>query len=51
MNGGSVAETGTHAELIKKNGEYAKLYNIQADVFALDSDGTSDSKPEPVKCV
>ena len=26
---GAVVENGTHDELIKKNGEYAKLYNMQ----------------------
>ncbi|KAK0455673.1 P-loop containing nucleoside triphosphate hydrolase protein [Desarmillaria tabescens] len=34
MKDGSVAEAGTHGELIAKNGEYAKLYNIQASAFA-----------------
>lgn len=29
MNGGRVAEHGTHEELLKKNGFYAKLYNSQ----------------------
>ena len=29
MNGGRVAEKGTHKELLEKNGFYAKLYNSQ----------------------
>ena len=29
MNGGRVAEQGTHEELLEKNGFYAKLYNSQ----------------------
>ncbi|SJL01071.1 uncharacterized protein ARMOST_04387 [Armillaria ostoyae] len=33
MKDGSVAEAGTHGELMAKNGEYAKLYNIQASAF------------------
>lgn len=33
MKDGSVAETGTHEELMLKNSEYAKLYNIQASAF------------------
>ncbi|MDR0670552.1 MAG: ATP-binding cassette domain-containing protein, partial [Treponema sp.] len=30
MNGGRIVETGTHADLIKAGGEYARLYNSQA---------------------
>jgi len=33
MKNGTVAETGTHEELMLKNSEYAKLYNIQASAF------------------
>ncbi|KAJ7596694.1 P-loop containing nucleoside triphosphate hydrolase protein [Mycena floridula] len=33
MKDGRVAEIGTHDELILANGEYAKLYNIQASAF------------------
>ncbi|KAK0231571.1 P-loop containing nucleoside triphosphate hydrolase protein [Armillaria fumosa] len=33
MKDGSVSEAGTHGELLAKNGEYAKLYNIQASAF------------------
>ena len=29
MNEGNIVEQGTHDELIKKNGFYAKLYNSQ----------------------
>jgi ABC-type multidrug transport system fused ATPase/permease subunit len=30
---GVIAESGTHAELMKNDGEYKKLYNIQANAF------------------
>lgn len=33
MKDGSVVESGTHKELMGKNGEYANLYNIQASAF------------------
>jgi ABC-type multidrug transport system fused ATPase/permease subunit len=33
MKDGVVAESGTHQELLERNGEYAKLYNIQAQAF------------------
>lgn len=29
MKNGKIAEQGTHKELVRKNGEYAKLYNIK----------------------
>ncbi len=32
MQDGDVRETGTHEELLKKNGLYAKMYNSQFDV-------------------
>ncbi|KAK0440861.1 P-loop containing nucleoside triphosphate hydrolase protein [Desarmillaria tabescens] len=33
MKDGTIAEAGTHEELIHRDGEYAKLYNIQASAF------------------
>ena len=33
MKDGRIEETGTHDQLMKKEGEYAKLYNIQANAF------------------
>ncbi|EKM79704.1 hypothetical protein AGABI1DRAFT_74849 [Agaricus bisporus var. burnettii JB137-S8] len=33
MKEGAMVESGTHAELMKKCGEYSKLYNIQARAF------------------
>ncbi|KAH9484595.1 ATP-dependent lipid A-core flippase [Psilocybe cubensis] len=34
MKDGSVVESGTHEDLMKLDGEYAKLYNIQANAFS-----------------
>ena len=33
MKDGKLVELGTHSDLIKKNGEYHKLYDIQARAF------------------
>jgi ABC-type multidrug transport system fused ATPase/permease subunit len=33
MKDGKIEETGSHEDLMKKEGEYAKLYNIQANAF------------------
>ncbi|PBK72127.1 P-loop containing nucleoside triphosphate hydrolase protein [Armillaria solidipes] len=33
MKDGNIVETGNHKELVEMNGEYAKLYNIQASAF------------------
>ena len=33
MNESSVVESGTHEELLKEQGEYAKLWQMQAQAF------------------
>ena len=33
LKDGELVETGTHRELVVRNGEYSKLYNIQARAF------------------
>ena len=33
MKDGELVESGTHQELMEKNGEYAVLYGIQAQAF------------------
>jgi len=33
LDGGKIIEQGSHAELIKLNGEYARLYNLQAEKY------------------
>ncbi|KAK0492735.1 P-loop containing nucleoside triphosphate hydrolase protein [Armillaria luteobubalina] len=33
MKDGNIVETGNHKELVEMNGEYAKLYNMQASAF------------------
>ncbi|RXW11547.1 hypothetical protein EST38_g14308 [Candolleomyces aberdarensis] len=37
MKDGEIAEVGKHSDLITKKGEYAKLYNIQANAFLADA--------------
>lgn len=37
MENGSVMEAGSHEELMKKNGKYAQMYNIQAEKFRLNN--------------
>jgi ATP-binding cassette subfamily B protein len=38
LDGGRIVESGTHADLIAHGGSYARLYNIQANAYAMDSD-------------
>ena len=42
MQNGQLVEAGKHTELVKSDGYYAKLYNIQAQGF---SDVDSDWEP------
>jgi hypothetical protein len=42
MKNGAVSETGTHRELMSKDGEYAKLYNIQAESFLSEASNNVD---------
>jgi hypothetical protein len=37
MKNGEITETGTHKDLVALNGEYATLYNIQAQAFTTDA--------------
>ncbi|EIW84664.1 P-loop containing nucleoside triphosphate hydrolase protein [Coniophora puteana RWD-64-598 SS2] len=37
MKDGTIAERGTHEELLKAEGEYARLYNVQAAAFTSDN--------------
>jgi ABC-type multidrug transport system fused ATPase/permease subunit len=34
MRDGEAVETGTHKELLARGGEYAELYNVQAQAFS-----------------
>ena len=34
MENGSVAEVGSHAELMEKNGKYAEMFRRQAESYA-----------------
>jgi hypothetical protein len=42
MKNGAVSETGTHRELMSKDAEYAKLYNIQAESFLSEASNNAD---------
>ncbi|KAH8830124.1 P-loop containing nucleoside triphosphate hydrolase protein [Flagelloscypha sp. PMI_526] len=42
MKDGHIEELGNHRELMTKDGEYAKLFNIQAQAFASDSATSSN---------
>jgi len=44
MKDGTIVEVGTHDELVQKDGEYSKLYTIQAQAF--ESDASSKAKAE-----
>jgi len=44
MKNGEIAECGTHDDLIQKDGEYRKLYNIQASAFDSIKSGTPIGK-------
>jgi ABC-type multidrug transport system fused ATPase/permease subunit len=33
MKDGAILETGTHEELMARDGEYCKMFNIQAKAF------------------
>lgn len=52
LAGGRVAERGTHAELIARDGEYARLFTLQASGYTALPDepvpnGYDGSRPEP----
>lgn len=38
LDGGRICEIGTHSELMKKNGIYANMYNLQASQYSLEDD-------------
>ena len=41
MDKGIIAESGTHEELLKRNGTYAKLWSTQAELENYGKDGES----------
>lgn len=44
MSGGCVVETGTHKELIDKNGHYAKLAKFQRQISSVDTENNNNSE-------
>jgi len=48
MKDGTVAETGSDEELMLRNGDYAKLYNIQASAFLSDLGASSPKEKSEV---
>ena len=44
---GQITETGTHATLIRADGEYARLFNIQAANYVGDADGAPSGATQP----
>jgi ABC-type multidrug transport system fused ATPase/permease subunit len=41
MEEGKIAETGTHDELIKRNGKYAHLFDVQSHYY---KEGSADGE-------
>lgn len=47
VDGGKIAEEGTHDELLKKGGGYAYMFEVQSKYYRSDNqDGTSDGSPD-----
>ncbi|KZP34388.1 P-loop containing nucleoside triphosphate hydrolase protein [Athelia psychrophila] len=46
MKDGSIAEMGTHSELMSNTAEYANLYNVQAEAFSSNTTSTGTKIPE-----
>ena len=46
LENGQVAEVGTHAELIQRNGTYHKLFTVQAERYLTEKDGLDESETE-----
>lgn len=47
VDGGKIAEEGTHDELLKNGGGYAYLFEVQSKYYRSDNqDGTSDGSPD-----
>lgn len=44
LNGGTIAERGTHEQLMQKNGEYAALFEVQAKYYAENAENTENTE-------
>lgn len=48
MQKGKIIETGTHSELMKMNGMYARMYHMQADGYSAGKQAEADTEAEEV---
>jgi ATP-binding cassette subfamily B protein len=42
ISGGSVIETGSHKELLEADGEYSRMFTLQASSYNKESEGDND---------
>jgi ATP-binding cassette, subfamily B, bacterial len=47
IEGGSIVESGTHEQLMARNGRYARMFDLQARYYTESEDGEAEPGPEP----